>query len=158
MEREKKEPTSYLPLLFLVAGSALMAFALDGRFMLLFMGVFLCQFALLKLYSLKKFSEVYALYDILAGAVPLWGYVYPFIEFSIGTILLSGVASFEVLTLLIVLMGFGALGIARALWKGLDLKCACMGGALNVPLGFVSLFENISMIVMAAYILLERLF
>ena len=30
-----------------------------------------------------------------------------------------------------------------------DLKCACVGGSSNVPLGFVSLTENVMMVVMA---------
>ncbi len=32
-----------------------------------------------------------------------------------------------------------------------ELKCACVGGARNVPLGFVSLTENLMMIAMALW-------
>jgi hypothetical protein len=32
-----------------------------------------------------------------------------------------------------------------------ELKCACVGGSRNVPLGFVSLTENLVMIAMAVW-------
>ena len=32
-----------------------------------------------------------------------------------------------------------------------ELKCACVGGGSNVPLGFVSLTENLMMIAMALW-------
>jgi hypothetical protein len=35
-----------------------------------------------------------------------------------------------------------------------ELKCACVGGASNVPLGFVSLTENVMMVAMALWMAL----
>jgi hypothetical protein len=32
-----------------------------------------------------------------------------------------------------------------------ELKCACVGGGSNVPLGFVSLTEDVMMVVMAVW-------
>jgi hypothetical protein len=32
-----------------------------------------------------------------------------------------------------------------------ELKCACVGGSSNVPLGFLSLTENLMMIAMALW-------
>lgn len=32
-----------------------------------------------------------------------------------------------------------------------DIKCACVGGSSNVPLGFVSLTENVMMVAMALW-------
>ncbi|RZJ53381.1 MAG: glutaredoxin, partial [Flavobacterium sp.] len=34
-----------------------------------------------------------------------------------------------------------------------ELKCACVGGSSNVPLGFVSLMENVMMVAMGAWML-----
>ena len=34
-----------------------------------------------------------------------------------------------------------------------ELKCACVGGDSNVPLGFLSLTENLMMIAMAVWML-----
>ena len=38
-----------------------------------------------------------------------------------------------------------------------ELKCACVGGSSNVPLGFVSLTENLMMIGMAVWMGLDAL-
>jgi hypothetical protein len=34
-----------------------------------------------------------------------------------------------------------------------QLKCACVGGSSNVPLGFVSLTENLGMVAMGVWML-----
>ena len=36
-----------------------------------------------------------------------------------------------------------------------ELKCACVGGSSNVPLGFVSLTENVMMVAMAIWMLVR---
>jgi hypothetical protein len=38
-----------------------------------------------------------------------------------------------------------------------DLKCACVGGDSKVPLGFISLLENIMMLGMASWMLTKLL-
>jgi hypothetical protein len=38
-----------------------------------------------------------------------------------------------------------------------ELKCACVGGDSNVPLGFLSLTENLMMIAMAVWMLVMEL-
>jgi hypothetical protein len=40
---------------------------------------------------------------------------------------------------------------ARIIRRRSDLKCACVGGGSNVPLGFISLTENVMMIAMALW-------
>ena len=154
MEEKKYTVSSYYPLIVLVVGSFLMASALDAPILPSFMGIFLCQFALLKLYSLTAFATTYAMYDMIAMRIPQWGFVYPFIEFMLGVAYLSQLYAVIAPVVTIVLMGIGAIGIGLSLMRGVDLKCACMGGILDVPLGFVSLFEDLSMIAMAVYMLL----
>jgi len=36
-----------------------------------------------------------------------------------------------------------------------EIKCACVGGSSNVPLGFVSLSENLAVIAMGLWMLLK---
>ena len=46
----------------------------------------------------------------------------------------------------------GAVSVFKAVYiDGRELKCACVGGSSNVPLGFVSLTENLMMIAMAIW-------
>lgn len=49
----------------------------------------------------------------------------------------------------------GAVSVFKAVYiDKRALKCACVGGASNVPLGFVSLTENLMMIAMAVWMAL----
>ena len=46
----------------------------------------------------------------------------------------------------------GAVSVFKAVYlERRDIKCACVGGSTNVPLGFVSLTENLMMIAMAVW-------
>jgi hypothetical protein len=46
----------------------------------------------------------------------------------------------------------GAVSVFKAVYiDKRELKCACVGGSSNVPLGFVSLTENLMMIAMAVW-------
>jgi hypothetical protein len=47
----------------------------------------------------------------------------------------------------------GAVSVFQAVYVDKrELKCACVGGSSNVPLGFISLTENLMMIAMAIWI------
>ena len=48
--------------------------------------------------------------------------------------------------------GIGAVSVFKAVYiDKRDIKCACVGGSSKVPLGFVSLTENVMMIAMALW-------
>ena len=50
----------------------------------------------------------------------------------------------------------GAVSVFKAVYiDKRDLRCACVGGDSNVPLGFVSLTENIMMVLMAVWMLVK---
>lgn len=52
----------------------------------------------------------------------------------------------------------GAVSVFKAVYiDRRELKCACVGGSSNVPLGFVSLTENLMMIAMAMWMGLAAL-
>ena len=49
----------------------------------------------------------------------------------------------------------GAISVIKAVYiDKRELKCACVGGNSNVPLGFISLTENLMMILMGSWMLL----
>ena len=49
----------------------------------------------------------------------------------------------------------GAVSVFYAVYvQRRELKCACVGGSSNVPLGFVSLTENLMMVGMALWMLI----
>ena len=55
----------------------------------------------------------------------------------------------------LIIGGIGAVSVFKAVYVDKrELKCACVGGASNVPLGFVSLTENLVMVGMAIWMVL----
>lgn len=149
---------NYVPLIALVLVGALVASALKrsygpgadpAHWMHNFMGFFLVVFALLKLFDLSAFADGFQKYDLLAVHFRPYALVYPFIELTLGLAYFSFWRPTAVYVATVVVLGFGALGVVRALRRGLDLKCACMGSILKVPLSTVALTENLGMVVMA---------
>lgn len=151
----------YLPLFTLIAVAALGAFALtSGHFMgwmHLFMGLLLCQFSMLKLFSVPKFAEGFQKYDLIAKRLPIYAYCYPFIELGLGLAYLSWVEPLITNAIMVAVMGIGTIGVFRALRAGLDVRCACMGTILDVPLSTVTLTEDIGMGLMALMLLKDAL-
>jgi hypothetical protein len=150
---------NYVPLLALVAVSVLAASALTAgtsggptatHWMQAFMGFFLVVFALLKLFDLPAFADGFQMYDLLAKPFRPYALAYPFIELLLGLGYLARWRPPVVYAATAVILGFGALGVIRALRRKLDLECACMGTILKVPLSTVALTEDLAMALMAA--------
>ena len=155
--------TSYTPVLVVFAVAALIAAVTvwwqDGwvvaNFVPTFISVAMMLLAMLKLQDVEKFSTMFLNYDLLAQRWPPYGYVYPFAELTAGTLMLAGVLTWFSAPLALFIGGIGALSVFKAVYVDRrELKCACVGGSSNVPLGFVSLSENLAMIGMAAWMLL----
>lgn len=123
-------------------------------FMHAYMGLFLLVFALLKLFDPGQFADGLAMYDLLASRLHAYGYVYPLIELALALAYLAHLAPATTYAATIAVFGFGALGVANALRKGLDVECACMGNVLGVPLSTVALSEDLLMVAMAAMLLM----
>ncbi|GHC44995.1 MauE/DoxX family redox-associated membrane protein [Roseibacillus persicicus] len=119
-----------------------------------FMGIFLLTFSMLKLFDLPGFAGGFQKYDLLAGRARGYALLYPFLELSLALGYLSQWQPQTVYLATILLMSFGAIGVFLALAKGLDIRCACMGTALNVPLSTVAVVENVGMAAMAVGMLL----
>lgn len=148
----------YVPLIALILVSALVASALKrsygpdanpAHWMHDFMGCFLVVFALLKLFDLPAFADGFQMYDLLAKPFRPYAYVYPFLELALGLAYFSFWQPVTVYLATIFLLGFSALGVARAVWRGVDVECACMGTVLKVPLSTVAFLEDVSMVAMA---------
>ena len=147
----------YWPLFCLILVAAIAAAALSmsvGRnWMSFFMGFFLCQFALLKLFNPIQFADGFQMYDLIAKQSRIYALAYPLIELALG---LSFLASFQLIAACIVtilILGVGAVGVVLALIRGLDVRCTCMGTILDVPLSTVTLTEDLGMVAMAILLL-----
>jgi hypothetical protein len=148
----------YLPLIVFVGIAVLAAIAIPYPIielkMLTFMGLLFCNFAMLKLFNLPGFVEGFRKYDGIAYRLPFYGYLYPFIELALGLSYLSLFGLAVTLPFTVVFLGVSAISVIVSLRKGLDVKCACMGTALDVPLSTVTLVEDLGMGLMALFLFL----
>ena len=154
--------TSYTPVLVVFAVAALIALAVDwlsmGAITVMalptFIAVAMCLLAMLKLQDVEKFSTMFLNYDLLAQRWPPYGYIYPFAELGAGVLMLAGALTWLSAPVALFIGGIGAISVFKAVYiDKRELKCACVGGSSNVPLGFVSLTENLMMIAMAVWML-----
>jgi len=125
-----------------------------GEAMLDFMGLFYIVFSFFKFLDLKGFPESFRMYDPLAKVVPAYGWVYPFIELSLGLLFLMRWQIQTALFITIVILGITTFGVTKTLLDKKSIKCACLGTALNLPMTEATFIENTIMLVMATYMLL----
>ncbi|MBN8846586.1 MULTISPECIES: glutaredoxin family protein [unclassified Sphingomonas] len=155
--------TSYRPVIALFAMTALMAlaasFAVAGTPFTIhagewFIAFSMCVLALLKLQDVEKFSSMFVNYDLLARRWVPYSYLYPCLEGLAGVLMVAGALTWLAAPVALVIGGIGAVSVFKAVYvERRELKCACVGGSSNVPLGFVSLTENVMMIAMALWML-----
>ena len=136
-----------LALSFAMYGTPLTAMALQW-----FIALSMCVLALLKLQDIGKFSSMFLNYDLLARRWVPYASLYPWLEGLAGVLMLSGAAMWLSVPIALVIGGIGAVSVFKAVYiDKRELKCACVGGSSNVPLGFVSLTENLMMVAMALW-------
>ena len=131
---------SMMPLLSGRAVEALVAFAM-------------CLLALQKLRDIESFSTMFLNYDLLARRWVWYGYIYPVAEGLAGLFMLAALPWLAA-PLAIFIGGIGAVSVIKAVYVDRrELRCACMGGSSEVPLGVVSLSENLMMLTAGIWML-----
>lgn len=155
--------TTYRPVIAIFAVSALMAlsfswYAVDSVFTVKtlewFIAISMCFLAVQKLQDVESFSTMFLNYDLLAKRWVRYGYLYPYGEALAGISMLSGALVWVSAPIALLIGSIGAVSVFKAVYLDKrELRCACAGGASNVPLGFVSLTENVMMIVMGSWMI-----
>ena len=108
--------------------------------------------AVQKLQDVESFSTMFLNYDLLARRWVRYGYVYPFGEALAGILMIAGALIWIAAPVALFIGTVGAASVFKAVYiDRRELKCACVGGSSNVPLGFVSLTENLMMMAMAIW-------
>jgi glutaredoxin len=155
------DATSYTPVIALFAMTALMAlaasFAVEGNAFTLraaewFISFSMIVLALLKLQDVDKFATMFLNYDVLAKRWVPYASIYPFAEGLAGVLMTAHALPWLSIPLALFIGGIGAVSVFKAVYiEKRDIKCACVGGSSKVPLGFVSLTENVMMVAMALW-------
>lgn len=165
--KEKKEggedETTYQPVIAVFATTFLMAlatsWAIAGTLPFIktaeiFIAFSMCVLAILKLRDLYAFSNQFITYDLLAMKWVRYAYIYPFVEMLAGVCMIAGFLIPVAAPSALFIGTVGAFSVFKAVYiDKRELKCACVGGDSNVPLGFISLTENLMMMVMAIWML-----
>lgn len=160
---KKQEGTTYKPIIAIFATTFLMALSTAWalgeltivRVIELFIAISMCALAIQKLRDLEAFSLQFLNYDLLAQKWVKYSYVYPFVEMLAGVAMISGFLTVVSAPAALFIGTIGAISVFKAVYiDKRELKCACVGGNSNVPLGFVSLTENLMMMAMAIWMLL----
>ncbi|MDF2117943.1 glutaredoxin family protein [Roseiarcaceae bacterium H3SJ34-1] len=155
--------TTYKPVIALFAMTALMALATSysvygnpftAQAIAWFIAFSMAVLALLKLQDIESFSSMFLNYDLLARRWVPYSYIYPFAEGLAGILMISGAFKWLSIPVALFIGMIGAISVFYAVYiQKRELKCACVGGGSNVPLGFVSLTENLMMVAMALWML-----
>jgi cation transport ATPase len=122
-----------------------------------FMAGFFLVFSFFKLMNLKGFAEGYATYDVIARHFYTWGFIYPFIELGLGIAYLTGYNLIVTNAVTLLVMAVSTIGVVQSILDKRVIQCACVGTVFKLPLGKVTLFEDLLMVLMSAIILFKML-
>jgi glutaredoxin len=156
----------YRPVIVVFAVAALMALAVSwatsGTLLTIrsaewFIAFSMCILALLKLQDIESFSTMFLGYDLLARKFVPYSYIYPYGELLAGVLMVAGALNWISVPVALFIGIVGAVSVFKAVYVDKrELKCACVGGNSKVPLGFVSLTENLMMIAMAIWMIIRH--
>jgi copper chaperone CopZ len=154
--------SSYKPLILVFAYILLVTLAIEinsgafqlHRFMPNFMAGFFLVFSFFKLLDLAGFANSYAMYDVLAKRLPIYGYIYPFIELALGAAYLLAYRPMLINAITLIVMTFSSIGVILAVLNKQKIKCACLGTGFNLPMTTVTIIEDVLMAAMALWMLI----
>ncbi|MGO3132229.1 MAG: MauE/DoxX family redox-associated membrane protein [Alcaligenes sp.] len=160
-----KDALTYAPVIALFVMAAFMALAVSwaafGQIVLIqaiewFIAIAMCLLAVQKLKDVDSFATMFLNYDLLAQRWVRYAYLYPFGEALAGILMIAGVMMWLSVPLALFIGAIGSVSVFKAVYiDKRELKCACVGADSNVPLGFVSLTENLMMVSMAIWMMLK---
>ncbi len=155
--------TTYTPVVAVFSMTALMAlaasYAVTGtpftmRAAEWFIAFSMCVLAHLKLQDVESFSSMFLGYDLLGQRWVRYAYAYPFLEGLAGILMVAGALNWLSIPVALFIGTIGAVSVFKAVYVDKrEIKCACVGGSSKVPLGFVSLTENLMMVAMSVWML-----
>ena len=155
--------TSYQPVIAVFAVAAALAVSLSlfafGEVLTIraaewFVAFSMAMLAMLKLQDVEQFSTMFVGYDLLGRRWVPYAYAYPFLEATAAVLMAGRILPRLSIPIALFIGTVGAVSVFYAVYvQQREVKCACVGGSGNVPLGFVSLTENLAMIGMGLWML-----
>jgi len=158
-----KDKTSYQPVIAVFAVALALAVSLAtwsfgtplvARTAEWFVAFSMAMLAMLKLQDVEQFSSMFVGYDLLGHRWVPYAYAYPFLEAAAAVLMAGHLLPWLSIPIALIIGTIGAVSVFYAVYvQKREIKCACVGGGSNVPLGFVSLSENLAMMGMGLWML-----
>jgi copper chaperone CopZ len=120
-----------------------------------FMAGFFLVFSFFKILNLKGFAESYKMYDVVAKKFPAWGFLYAFIELSLGIAYLINFNPFITNTVTFIVMCISIIGVLQSVINKKKIQCACLGAVFNLPMSTITIIEDALMIAMSAIMIIK---
>lgn len=157
IEQTKSWITTYKPILlifFYISSITLLLQAINNQFdqmqwMRHFMAGFFLVFSFFKMLNLKAFAESYIMYDVVARKIPVWAYIYAFIEMALGIAYLIDYNPFLTNLATFLVMTVSIIGVLQTVLNKKQIQCACLGAVFNLPMSTVTIIEDGLMIAMS---------
>ena len=122
-----------------------------------FMAGFFLIFSFFKMLNLKGFAESYVMYDVVARKIPIWAYLYAFVELGLGIANLIDFNPVVTNATTFIVMSISIIGVLQSVLNKKQIKCACLGAVFNLPMSTVTIIEDALMIVMSGVMLVTML-
>ena len=95
------------------------------------------------------------MYDPLAKVIPIYGFLYPFIETALGVMFLMRIKIIAALVISLIILIVTTVGVTKTLLSKKTIQCACLGTHLKLPMTEATLIENIIMLSMSIFMILN---
>ena len=119
-----------------------------------FVAFSMAMLAMLKLQDVEQFSTMFVGYDLLGQRFVPYALAYPWLEGLVAVLMAGRLLPWISIPVALTIGSVGAVSVFYAVYiQKREIKCACVGGSGNVPLGFISLSENLAMVGMAVWML-----
>ncbi len=165
VEEQKSWLETYRPVLLIfgyITAVTLLVQAVSGSFnwmqwMNHFMAGFFLIFSFFKLLNLKGFAESYAMYDIVAKQIKVYGYLYAYIELGLGVAYLINFNPLITNFITVTVMSVSIIGVLQSVLNKQKIKCACLGDVFNLPMSTITIIEDALMILMSLIVLIKMI-
>jgi len=158
------DKTTYRPVLAVFAAALVLALSISqfvyGQPLTIragewFIAFSMAMLAMLKLQDVEKFSSMFVGYDLLAKRSVPYSYAFPYLELLVAVLMAGRLLPWLSIPIALTIGTIGAVSVFYAVYiQKREIKCACVGGSGNVPLGFVSLSENLAMMAMGVWMMM----
>lgn len=119
------------------------------HFMNHLMAGFFVGLSFFKFLDLKSFATAFSNYDPLAKNWKPYGSIYPFIELTLGFLFIADKFLLFANITTILVLGISTIGVYQKIKSKSQFQCACLGAGFNIPLSYITVFENLAMVAMA---------